>query len=128
MRLGAGESGRLSVFKGRKARLNRAIFHILALIGQLTIYGIHKEVKAQKGLRHTEYTNVNRRVRILEEHSCLEKIGTRKTQAGFQAVLYQLSLRIYLALLLSEISLDSFIQKGDEPAIVSMLTALISLT
>jgi len=119
--------GRISVFKGREAKLNKAIFHILALQGPLTIYEICKEIKIQKGLKHIKYTNVNRRVRILEEHGYLEKVGTRKTQAGFQAVLYQLSLRIFLALLLNEINLDSFVQKADEPAIVSMLTALISL-
>ena len=46
------KSGRLQVFKGREAKLNRAIFQILALKGPLIIYDIHKEVKVQKGLKH----------------------------------------------------------------------------
>jgi hypothetical protein len=58
---GKAKSGRVSVFKGHEARLNRAIFHILALKGPQTICDIHKEVKTQRGLKHTKYINVNRR-------------------------------------------------------------------
>jgi len=45
------KSGKLSVFKGQEARLNKAIFHILALKNPLTIYDIHKEAKTQRRLR-----------------------------------------------------------------------------
>jgi len=119
-------SARISVFKGREARLNRAIFHILALKGPLTIYEVCKEVKAQKGLRHTKYTNANRRMRALEDLGYLEKTGTKKTQAGFQAVLYQLTSRAYLALLLNQINLDNFTQTVGEDIIITMLAALMS--
>jgi DNA-binding MarR family transcriptional regulator len=71
---GKRESGRISVFKGRQAKLNKAIFHILALKGPLTIYDIHKEVKAQRGFRQTRYANVNKRVRALEESGYINKI------------------------------------------------------
>jgi predicted transcriptional regulator len=120
-----GQSGRISVFKGREARLNRAIFHILALKGPLTIYEVCKEVRTQKGLKQTRYTNVNRRIRNLEQSGCLEKAGTRKTQAGFQATLYQLTPRAYLAFLLNQINLDNFIQTADEDAIIATLAALM---
>jgi len=122
------KNGRLSVFKGREARLNRAIFHTLALKGPLTIYEIAKEVKARRGLKHTKYTNVNRRVRILEEYSYIEKVRTRKTQAGFRAALYQLTARAYLAILLNKINLDNFIQKAGEESVLAMLAALIPQT
>jgi len=46
---GKRKRGRISVFKGREAKLNFAIFHILALKDPQTIYDIHKEVKAKKG-------------------------------------------------------------------------------
>jgi len=69
------QSGRLSVFKGREDKLNKTIFQILALKGPVTIYEISKEVKAQKSLKHTKYTNVNRRVRMLEEQGYIEKVG-----------------------------------------------------
>jgi DNA-binding Lrp family transcriptional regulator len=118
-------SARLSVFKGREARLNRAIFQILALKGPLTIYDIHKEVKAQRGLKHTKYTNVLRRIRALEESGYLEKAGTRKTLPGYERMLYKLTSKTYLALLLNKINLDSFIQTADEDTITAMLAAII---
>ena len=128
MAKGTDKSRRHSVFKGREARLNRAIFHILALKGPLTIYEISREVKAQRGLKHTKYTNVNRRVRMLEGYGYIEKVGTRKTQAGFQAALYQLTVRTYLAILLNKLNLDNLIQKASEESVLTMLAALIPST
>jgi len=116
--------GRISVFKGREARLNFAVFHILALKGPQTLYEAFKEVKTQKGLKNTKYTNVNRRVRILEESGYLEKVGTRKTQAGFQATLYQITARAYLAFLLNQINLDDFIATADEATVIAALGIL----
>lgn len=117
---------RLSVFKGREAKLNRATFQILALKGPLTIYEVCKEVRALEHLKHTKYTNVNRRVKELEESGYLEKTGVRKTQAGFQAILYQLTARAYLAILLNKINLDNFTQTADADAIIATLAALMS--
>ena len=122
------KSGKLSVFKGREARLNKAIFHILALKGPLIIYDIHKEVKAKRGLKHTKSTNVLRRIRALEESGYLEKAGTRKTLPGYERVLYKLSSKTYLALLLNKINLDKFIQTADEDTIIATLAALTSHT
>jgi hypothetical protein len=125
MAKGKAKTGRVSVLKGHEARLNRAIFpHILVLKGPQTIYDIHKEVKTQRGLKHTKYTNVNRRVRILEESGYLEKVGTTKTQAGFQAALYQITARAYLALLLNQINLDDFIATADEATVIAALGIL----
>jgi hypothetical protein len=117
--------GRISVFKGREAKLNFAIFHILALKGPLTIYDIHKEVKAQRGLKYTKYANINRRVRDLEPRY-LEKVGIRKTRAGFTAALYQIATRGYLAIMLDYLDEDDFVRKADEETIATTLAALIS--
>ena len=125
MAKGKEKSGRLQVFKGREAKLNRAIFHILALKGPQTIYEISKEVKTKKGLKNTKYTNVNRRVRTLEESGYLEKAGIRSTQAGGQATLYQLTTRAHVALLLSQISPDTFTKEADEDALIAELAALM---
>ena len=83
----------LSVFKGREAKLNRAIFQILASRGPMTIYEVSKEVGILRGLKHTKYTNVNRRMRTLEQANFLKKAGTRKTRAGFESSLYELTVR-----------------------------------
>jgi len=122
------DAARLSVFKGREARLNKAIFNILALKGPLITYDIHKEVKAQKGLKHTKSTNVLRRIRALEESGYLEKAGTRKTLPGSERTLYRLSSKTYLALLLNKLNMDSYIQKTSEESALTMLAALISHT
>jgi hypothetical protein len=109
---------RLSVFKGREARLNLAIFQTLALEGPLTVYDMHREVRRQKHLAGTKYTVVLRRVRRLEESNYREKIGARKikTQPGSQATVYQLTARAYLAILLNSVSLEELLTRLDETA------------
>lgn len=119
--------GKLSVFKGREARLNRAIFQSLALKGPQTIYGIHKELKAQKALRYIRYATVNKRVRLLKESGYINKIGEKKTKAGFEASIYELTARAYLAILLNSINLDKLVKRVDE-ATASMILAAITYT
>ena len=116
--------GRISVFKGREAKLNFAIFHILALKGPLTIYDIRKEVRKVRLLRRKLYPVINRRVRILEQQGYVEKSGTRKTLAGSTATLYHLTPRAYLAILLNQTNLDKLVQKADETTILELLAAL----
>jgi DNA-binding MarR family transcriptional regulator len=113
------------VFKGREARLNHAIFQTLTKNDSLTIYEAHKQIKSLRGFRHTKYTNVSRRVRALEESGYLEKSGIRSTQAGGQATLYQLTTRAHVALLLSQISPDTFTKEADEDTLIAELAALI---
>jgi predicted transcriptional regulator len=107
---------RLSVFKGREAKLNKAIFHILAHKSPLAIYDMHKEVKAQKGLRQTRYASVNKRVRFLEESGYIKKTGIKKTKAGFQASTYDPTIKVYLALMLDFIDLEELLQIEDSRA------------
>jgi DNA-binding MarR family transcriptional regulator len=115
---------KLSVFKGREARLNHTIFQTLTHGVPLTIYEIHRQIKTQRGLRHTKYTNVSRRVKALEDSGYIDKAGTRNTQAGAQATLYQLTTRAQVALFLSQISPDTFIKEADEDTLIAQLAAL----
>ena len=121
MAKGKRKRAELSVFKGREAKLNHAIFQILALKSPLTIYEVCKEVKALKHLKHTRYTNVNRRVRALEQTRYLRKTGTRQTLAGFEASLYELTTRAYAALVFNQINLDRFIKDAEENEILQTL-------
>jgi DNA-binding Lrp family transcriptional regulator len=82
---GKRNCGRISVFKGREAKVNFAVFHILALKGPQTIYDIHRELKTRRGLRHVRYQSVNKRVRSLKESGYIRKIGVRKTKTGSMA-------------------------------------------
>lgn len=115
---------RLSVFKGREAKLNHAIFQILSKTGPVAIYEIHKQIKTLRGLRHTKYTNVSRRVRALEELGYVDKAGIRRTQAGADATLYQLTTRAHVALFLSQISPDALLKEADEETLFAELAAL----
>ena len=118
--------GRISVFKGREAKLNFVIFQVLALKGPQTIYGIHKELKAQKGLRYIRYATVNKRIRLLKESGYINKIGVKKTKAGFQASVYELTARAYLAILLNFINLDDLLMKVDEATASEILATIMS--
>ena len=117
---------RIAVFKGRDARLNKAIFWILAQQSPLTIYDTWRKLRVQKDFAYIPYNTVNRRVRALEEHGYVEKYGERKTKTGFTARLYQLTARAYLAMLLDDIDLDNFIEKAPNASIVGVIEAIIS--
>jgi DNA-binding Lrp family transcriptional regulator len=116
---------RLSVFTGRETKLNKAIFQVLATEGALTIYEISKKVRTYRSLRYIKYSVINRRVRNLTDKGYIKTISARRTQAGLQAQLYQLTLRAYLAITLSKTDLDRFIEEANEKNIIN---ALISLT
>jgi hypothetical protein len=98
----------LSVFKGREAKLNRAIFQALALEGPQTIYDIHK------------------RVRFLEKSGYVRRIGARKTKAGFEAHEYEPTAKAYLVLLLNSISLEELLSRLDETGGNEILAGIIA--
>jgi len=112
---------RVSIFKGRDARLNKAMFWILAKQGQLTIYDMWRRLRTQRDFMYLHYHTVNRRVRALEEHGYIEKSGERRTKTGFAARLYQLTARAYLAMLLNRTSLDDFMEKSPDANIACAL-------
>ena len=116
---------RITVFKGRDARLNKAIFWILAQQSPLTIYDIWRRLRTQRDFAYIPYNTANRRVRALEEHGYIEKSGERKTKTGFAAKLYQPTARAYLAMLLERIDLDEFIEKATDFQILSALATFI---
>ena len=76
---------KLSVFKGREARLNRTVFQNLALRGPQTIYDIHKQVRTLRGFRLTRYASVNKRVKALEATGYVRRIGAKKTKSPHSA-------------------------------------------
>ena len=124
MAKGKRTHGRISVFKGREAKLNFAIFHILALKGPLAIHDVKKEVRKQGVLRRKLYSVINRRVRMLEQQGYVEKAGTRKTLNRSIAVLYQITPRAYLAILLNQTNLDWLIEKASETDVLDLSAIL----
>ncbi len=125
---GIGRVG-LSVFKGRKARLNRAVFQVLAQHGPLTISEIRRFIRALKGFRYTRYSVINRRIRALKEEGYLQIVGYKKPRkAPILSPVYQLTVRAYLAVLLDRMDLDRFLREADEATALATVAALISLS
>jgi DNA-binding MarR family transcriptional regulator len=118
---------KLSVFKGREAKLNHAIFRILSLKGPQTIYSIYGQVKTLRGLRNVRYANVNVRVRKLEESGYLNKAGVRKTKAGFEATIYDLAAKAYFALILNIISLEQLLFWLDDTTAYRLIADIVEI-
>jgi hypothetical protein len=120
------DAARLSVFKGREARLNKAIFHILALKGPHAIYALVEEIRRQRGLSETREGVLRRRVNALERLDYLMRVGTTKTRRGYDTPLYHLTPRAELAMALSKTDLDKFVKEAGYHRLISMLDALKS--
>lgn len=119
---------RLSVFKGREAKLNKAIFQTLAQKGPQTIYDIHKRLRTMRGLRYTHYGNVNKRVRELENLGYLKEGGVKTTKAGFEATEYELTARAYLALMLDSIRLEDWLNQMNEDIALEILATMTTMS
>jgi len=116
------------VFKGREAKLNRAIFRTLALTGSQTIYDLHKKVRRLRGLTSTHYGNVNKRVRALDKLGYVKALNTQDTKAGFEATVYELTSNAYLAIILDSSSMDNLLERMGEDVASEILIAISGLT
>jgi len=115
---------RISIFKGREARLNKAILWILALQGPLNTYKIWRKVRAERDFAYVRYHVINRKVRALRDQGYLEKYGEERAEKMILMVpLYQLTARAYLAILLNKVDLNNFLEKAPEAKILSALVA-----
>ncbi len=117
---------RLSVFKGREAKFNRAIFQTLALKGPLTSYDIHRNSRVFKGLRNIHYGNVNRRVRALLDLGYVKESRLKGTKAGFTPVEYDLAAKGYLALAFDSVDLEVILDRFDEKSTYEMIAVIFA--
>jgi hypothetical protein len=53
-------------------------------------------------------------VRSLEESGYIKRTGARETKAGFEAPIYELTTKTYLAILLNSINLEELLSRLDE--------------
>jgi hypothetical protein len=118
------DAARLSVFKGREARLNKAIFHILAVKGPHAIYALVEEIRRQRGLSETREGVLRRRVNALEKQDYLMRVGTTKTRRGYDTPLYDLTPRAELAMALTTTDLDKFVKEAGYHRLIRVLDAL----
>ena len=120
------EKPKLSVFKGREAKLNRAILFVLANECPLSIRQVCKRVRNFRDLRYTEYRVVNRRVKALQREGYLELVEVKRTRQGFQAKHYEPTIRSYIALTMKIVNLNTFIQSAEETEMTTLLAAFLN--
>jgi len=120
---GKAKKGRLKVFKGREAKLNRAIFQTLAHKSPQTTWDLFRQFKKQKDMAHLSYSVLIRRVEALQKLDYLMKVGETKTRPGSETALYQLTPRAELAMVLDKTNLDKFIREADYHRIITALEA-----
>ncbi len=114
----------LSVFKGREARLNRAIFQVLTAQEPHAIWDIFKGITKLRGLKSKRYAVVEVRVKTLETEGYLTKTGERETKQGRRTALFKLTGRAKLAIALDQIDIDSLLAELDEKAALTILWAI----
>ncbi|MBT0160192.1 hypothetical protein G4O51_09430 [Candidatus Bathyarchaeota archaeon A05DMB-2] len=113
----------LSVFKGREAKLNRAVFRALATNEPQTTRELRKGIIRMKGLRHTSYSTVNKRVRSLEEAGYLRKVAVKQRPGGITNY-YELRPKAHLATFLNSISIENLIEQVNDNTALTILSAL----
>jgi DNA-binding PadR family transcriptional regulator len=117
---------RLSVFKGREAKLNRAIFQVLKEEAPQAMWDILRKIRKMRGLKHTKYAVINKRINALEAEGYLKKTGERETKHGGKTALYEISAKAKLAIKLCSQPLDDRIDKLDEDSALIILNAINS--
>jgi hypothetical protein len=120
----------LAVFKGREARLNHAIFQILAILGPQTISQLQKQLRKQKDLEGTYYASLIKRIHCLEKAGYITQTKTNEAQ-GSKAASYELCPKAYLAAFLNYHSPEFLLSKvtdKDARIILSDLIQVISPT
>jgi tRNA U38,U39,U40 pseudouridine synthase TruA len=109
----------LPVFRGTKAKLNRAIFEVLR-VKTLASYDAYLEIRRMKGHRHYKYQVIDRRLKRLYEERWILKNGTKKTKPGTDTPLYELSLRGQTALEMDKTSRSRFLREANDDLLLQM--------
>ena len=117
---------KLSVFKGREAKLNRAIIQALAAEEPQTIWDLLKKIAQTRGMKRVRYATINKRVRNLEESGYLRKVEVKISKAGSEKYLYELRPKAYLATFLRSKSLDDMLTRVNDATALSVLGAMFT--
>ena len=115
------------MFKGREAKLNRAVFQTLALKGPQSTKSIHSNIKKLRGFSRKHYGNVNKRVRALEGSGHVKALTIQNTEGRTKAVVYELKAKAYLALMLDSTSIEELLSRVDEESATRLLAAIAEL-
>ena len=111
---------KLSIFKGREAALNRAIFKILDKEPK-SIVEVQKLLSKQKNLHGTYYASVSKRIHCLVQAGYLVPVS----QSGLKAMLYKLHAKSYLAIFMDKKSPEDLLKIVNDKNATIILSDLI---
>lgn len=114
----------LPIFRGTKAKLNRAIFEVLRA-KRLASYDAYLEIRRMKGHRHYKYQVIDRRLKRLYDERWIFKNGIKKTQPGTNSPIYELSLRGQTALEMDKTSRSRFLREANDDLLLQMKQLLV---
>lgn len=121
------ESFKLSIFKGREAKLNRAIINVFESEETKSTRQIYKKIIQNKELKNTNYSTVNKRIRNLEKTGFLKKTLTQKRSGGITNY-YQLQPKALLAKFLDDHNTKDLFENIDDESAIEILNVLIKTT
>ncbi len=104
---------KLSVFKGREAKLNRAIIEALMLKEPQTTNQLFSKISLNKELKVTSYSTINKRVRSLKKSGYLKKVSVKQRIGGFSNF-YELRPKVYLAKFLASNDIFKLLEQADD--------------
>ena len=101
-----------------------AIIQALATKEPQTTRELRKRIAQTKGLKHTSYSTVNKRVRSLEESGYLRKAAVKERTGGITNY-YELRPKAYLATFLNSTSIEDLLNRANDVTALTILGALI---
>jgi hypothetical protein len=78
-------------------------------------------------LRGIHYGNVNKRVRALEQADYLRIVGIHNTKAGFEAMIYELTAKALLTVVLDSFSSEELLDIMTQDVALEILAAIVTL-
>lgn len=121
-----GKGTELSVFKGREAKLNRAIFRVLANKEPASTREVYKRITQIRGMKHTTYSTVNKRVRNLEQSGYLKKVTIDEKVGGITNY-YELRPKACLACFINSIEFEDILAQVNDITALVLLSTLFSV-
>jgi predicted transcriptional regulator len=116
----------LSVFRGREARLNRAIIQALATKEPQTTRALRKKIIQIKGMKDTSYSTVNKRVRNLEQKGYIKKVEVKERIGGITNY-YELRPKAYLAKFFDSTTIEDLVERSNDKTALTILGTLIGV-
>ncbi|MGD6806828.1 MAG: hypothetical protein ACQCN4_07695 [Candidatus Bathyarchaeia archaeon] len=118
---------KISIFEGRSADKNLAIFRILVAVGPLSIGDIQRRLNKISGLEVTYYASLNKRIHALVRDGYLGEVKPADSgQAGFKVTLFEVLPKFYLAYYLNGKSREEILSRLNQPNATVILSDLIN--